>query len=89
MKKMLLTALLSLVTVAGFHCTNLIVGKLASVDGSVMCTYNCDGFGFAQPLSWHAAGKHAPGEMLAIRGWGPQSPVHYVAQADYTYGVVG
>ena len=89
MKKMLLTALLSLVTVAGFPCTNLIVGKLASVDGSVMCTYNCDGFGFAQPLSWHAAGKHAPGEMLAIRGWGPQSPVHYVAQADYTYGVVG
>ena len=89
MKKLLLTALLSLVTVAGFPCTNLIVGKLASVDGSVMCTYNCDSFGFLQPLDWFAAGKHAPGEMLAIRGWGPQSPVHYVAQADYTYGVVG
>ena len=25
-------------------CTNLIVGKKASTDGSVMCTYNCDGF---------------------------------------------
>ena len=74
MKKLLLTALLSLVTVAGFPCTNLIVGKLASVDGSVMCTYNCDSFGFLQPLDWFAAGKHAPGEMLAIRGWGPQSP---------------
>ena len=85
----LLTALLTLVSAAGFACTNLIVGKLASVDGSVMCTYNCDGFGFAQPLGWYAAGKHAPGEMIAIRGWGPQSPVHYVAQADYTYGVVG
>ena len=24
-------------------CTNLIVGKAASADGSVMCTYNCDG----------------------------------------------
>ncbi len=89
MKKFLLTALLTLVTAAGFACTNLIVGKLASADGSVMCTYNCDSFGFLQPLDWFAAGKHAPGEMIAVRGWGPQSPVHYIAQADYTYGVVG
>ena len=70
MKKLFLTALLSLVTVAGFPCTNLIVGKLASADGSVICTYNCDSFGFLQPLDWFAAGKHAPGEMVAIRGWG-------------------
>ena len=26
-------------------CTNLIVGKAASADGSVMVTYNCDTFG--------------------------------------------
>ena len=89
MKRFFLTALLTLASVAGFACTNLIVGRLASVDGSVMCTYNCDGFGFASPLNWSAAGRHAPGEMLAIRGWGPDSPVHYVKQADYTYGVVG
>ena len=89
MKRFFLTALLSLVAVSGFACTNLIVGRLASVDGSVMCTYNCDGFGFASPLNWSAAGRHAPGEMLAIRGWGPDAPVHYVKQADYTYGVVG
>ena len=89
MKRFFLTVLLTLASVAGFACTNLIVGRLASVDGSVMCTYNCDGFGFASPLNWSAAGRHAPGEMLAIRGWGPDSPVHYVKQADYTYGVVG
>ena len=89
MKRILLTAALTLVSAAGFACTNLIVGKLASTDGSVMCTYNCDGFGFASSLSWSAAGRHAPGEMIAVRGWGPMSPVHYVAQADYTYGVVG
>ena len=89
MKRFFLTALLTLASVAGFACTNLIVGRLASVDGSVMCTYNCDGFGFASPLNWSAAGRHAPGEMLAIRGWGPDAPVHYVKQADFTYGVVG
>ena len=90
MKRILLTALLSCVTVAGFACTNLIVGKKASADGSVMCTYNCDGFGFASSLSWSPAGRHAPGEMIAVRGFGPfvREP-HYVAQADYTYGVIG
>ena len=70
-------------------CTNLIVGKAASVDGSVMCTYNCDGFGFASPLSYSAPGRHAPGEMIALRGFGPNATPRYVAQADYTYGVVG
>ena len=90
MKKTLLTTLLSLLTVAGFACTNLIVGKKASVDGSVMCTYNCDGFGFASSLSWSPAGRHAPGEMIALRGFGPfaREP-HYISQVDYTYGVVG
>ena len=91
MKRVLLTALLSFLTVAGFACTNLIVGKKASADGSVMCTYNCDGFGFASSLSWSAPGKHAPGEQIAIRGFGPfmQGAAKYVAQADYTYGVIG
>ena len=89
MKRFVLTAALTLVSAAGFACTNLIVGKLASVDGSVMCTYNCDGFGFASSLSWSAAGRHAPGEMIAVRGFMPEAPVHYVKQVDYTYGVVG
>ena len=70
-------------------CTNFIVGKKASADGSVICTYNCDGFGFAAALSYSAPGRHAPGEMVAIRGWGPGSSVHYIPQAEYTYKVVG
>ena len=89
MKKLVLSAALSFLTVASFACTNLIVGKKASVDGSVMCTYNCDGFGFASPLSYYAPGRHAPGEMISIRGFGPSAGGRFVAQADYTYGVVG
>ena len=89
MKKLVLSAVLSFLTVTSFACTNLIVGKKASVDGSVMCTYNCDGFGFASPLSYYAPGRHAPGEMISIRGFGPSGGGRYVAQAEYTYGVVG
>ncbi len=70
-------------------CTNLIVGKKASADGSVICTYNCDGYGFASSLSYSLPGRHEPGEMIALRGWGPNSETHYIPQAEYTYGVVG
>ncbi len=70
-------------------CTNLIVGKNASVDGSVICTYNCDGFGFASPLTLSLPGRHAPGEMITLRGWGGGDQLRQIRQADYTYGVVG
>ena len=89
MKKYILSAALSFLTVASFACTNLIVGKKASVDGSVMCTYNCDGFGFASPLTYSAPGRHAAGEQIHIRGFGPVGNGRYIAQAEYTYGVVG
>ena len=89
MKKLLFAALLSLWAVSAFPCTNLIVGKKASADGSVMCTYNCDGFGFASPLTISYPGRHAAGEMIALRGFGPQAATRLVAQAGYTYGVVG
>ena len=69
-------------------CTNLVVGKKASVDGSVICTYNCDGFGYAASLSYSRPGAHAPGEMVPIRGWGSHA-LHYIPQAAYTYAVVG
>ena len=30
-----------------------------------------------------------PQLLLTIRGWGPDAQVHYIAQAPYTYAVVG
>ena len=44
-------------------CTNFIVGKKASVDGSVMCSYSADDYGMFQNLCHFPAGKHAKGEM--------------------------
>ena len=70
-------------------CTNLIVGKKASADGSVMCTYNCDGFGFSGSLFYSPAGRHDKDELIAIHGWGPAHEGQYVKQVEYTYNVVG
>ncbi len=89
--------LVSMVAVAAINlsmpaeaCTNLIVGKAASVDGSVICTYNCDGYGFAGSMYRTPGGRHEPGEKIAIRGWGNNGAVKgYIDQVEYTYDVIG
>ena len=90
MKKLFLTLLAAMAIVwQADACTNLIVGKKASADGSVICTYNCDGFGFAGSLFHTPAGRHTPGEKIAIHGWGPTHDDQFVEQVEYTYNVVG
>ena len=88
MKRIILTLIFSLAATAGYACTNLIVGKAASKDGSVICTYNCDGFGFSGSLGYSAPGRHEKGEMIALRSWGG-GEAHLIPQAEYTYAVVG
>ncbi|MBQ9865125.1 MAG: C69 family dipeptidase [Bacteroidales bacterium] len=75
--------------VPSMACTNLIVGKKASKDGSVMCSYNCDGFGFSGSLFYSPSGRHEKGEKIAIHGWGPSHDGQFVEQVEYTYNVVG
>ena len=46
MKKIILSAVLSLAALANsFACTNLIVGKNASTDGSTIVSYSADSYG--------------------------------------------
>ena len=90
MKKLLIiTLMMAIVSVPAIACTNLIVGKKASTDGSVMCTYNCDGFGFSGSLFYSPSGQHEPGELIEIHGWGPSHEGQYVKQVPFTYNVVG
>lgn len=87
--------LLSLVFVLAFDpslgaCTNLIVTKGASADGSVICTYNCDTFGYSGWLTHSPAGRHEKGEKIPIRSfWHPGGIKGYVEQVEYTYNVIG
>ncbi len=87
--------LLSLVFVLAFDpslgaCTNLIVTKGASADGSVICTYNCDTFGYSGWLTHSPAGRHEKGEKIPIRSfWHPDGIKGYVEQVEYTYNVIG
>lgn len=79
--------IVSIAAGAAFACTNFIVTKGASADGSVMITYTCDGE-FHPILRYTPAADHEPGAVLEIRTWG-DSLLGTVKQPPHTYAAVG
>ena len=70
-------------------CSNFIVGKKASVDGSVMCSYSADDYGMFQYLCHYPAAKHAKGEMRKIYDWDTNKYHGEIPEAAETYNVIG
>lgn len=89
MKKLLLMAVLSVVGIGVHACTNFIVGKNASTDGSVMCTYNADSYGMFTGLCHYPAGTHAKGEMRKIIDYDTYVCHGEIPEAPVTYNVIG
>lgn len=83
---LLLSALIAHDAVA---CTNLIAGKKATVDGSVLVSYNADSYGMFGNLYRHVGGTHAKGEMRKIYDWDTNQYLGEIPQAERTYNVVG
>ncbi len=75
----------SLAPAAG-ACTNLIVTRGASADGSVMVTYTCDGE-FVPRLEYTPAADYEPGDSLEITTWGGRV-LGKIPQVAHTYAVV-
>ena len=70
-------------------CTNFIVGKKASADGSVICSYNADSYGAFMWLYHYPAAKHQPGEMRKIYEWDTNKYLGEIPEAAETYNVIG
>ncbi|MBR6367337.1 MAG: C69 family dipeptidase [Bacteroidaceae bacterium] len=70
-------------------CTSLIVGKKASVDGSVIVSYNADSYGLYGFLYHRNAGKHLPGSKRRINCWDTNEYLGDIPEQEYTYNVVG
>ena len=89
MKSLVLSAAMLLASSGAFACSNLIVGKKASVDGSVMVSYNADDYGMFGHLCHYPAGTHPKGTMRQIYDW--DSGVYHgeIAEAPVTYNVIG
>lgn len=73
----------------GFSCTNLIVGKAASKDGSTMISYSADSYSLYGELYHWNANKYAKGEMLKVYEWDTGKYMGEIEQASVTYNVVG
>lgn len=89
MKSLVLSAAMLLASSGAFACSNLIVGKKASVDGSVMVSYNADDYGMFGHLCHYPAGTHPKGSLRQIYDW--DSGVYHgeIEEAPVTYNVIG
>lgn len=70
-------------------CTNVLVGKKASVDGSVFITYAADSHVLYGELYYWPAAKYASGTMLDVVEWDTGKALGKIKQVRETYKVVG
>lgn len=82
-------ALAALGTGAADACTNLIAGKKATTDGSVLVTYAADSHNLYGMLTHTPAADHAPGTMRKVVEWDTGKPLGEIPQPAHTYNVVG
>ena len=88
-KTFALAAIMSASAMEASACTNLIVGKKASVDGSVLVSYNADDYGMFGHLCHYPAGTHKKGEMRKIFDWDTGEYHGEIPEAPVTYNVIG
>ena len=89
MKKIYLILALCSAWVAGMACTNFLVGKNASVDGSTMITYASDSYALYGFLHYVPATDHAAGAGREVKDWDTGKPLCTIPQVAHTYNVVG
>jgi dipeptidase len=90
MKKTFLT-LFSALLISGYSiaCTNFLVTKGASADGSTMITYAADSHTLYGELYHYPAATYPAGSMLDVNEWDTGKYLGKIEQATQTYNVVG
>ena len=89
MKKFYLILALCGAWVAGMACTNFLVGKAASVDGSTMVSYAADSYALYGFLHHSPAADYAEGAVREVKDWDTGKPLCVIPQVAHTYNVVG
>ena len=89
MKKLFLTVFINFSVVSAWCCTNLLVGKLASTDGSTIVSYSADSYSlFGELYHWPAA-TYPEGTLLDVYEWDTGRYMGQIPQAKQTYNVIG
>ena len=89
MKKVIFALILSLAVSTTFACTNFLVTKGASQDGSVMISYAADSHVLYGELYHWPAATWPEGSMLDVYEWDTGKYMGQIKQARETYNVVG
>lgn len=74
---------------AGSTCTNLLITKGATKDGSVMVTYSADSHQLYGELYFTRGASFAPGTMMKIYEWDSGKYLGDIPQVPRTYNTVG
>ncbi|HMM12055.1 MAG TPA: C69 family dipeptidase [Bacteroidales bacterium] len=89
MKRILLILFGVLSTLHGWACTNYLVSRGASVDGSTMITYAADSHIRYGELYFSPAREWPAGSMVTIYDRGTAKPLGQIPQVSRTYQTVG
>ena len=91
MKKTLILAAIAAVILPleVFACTNFLVGKEASSDGSTIISYAADSYGMYGFLHYASASDWPAGSMREVKDWDTGRPQGSIPQVAHTYTVVG
>ena len=89
MKRIYLIFALCSAWVAGMACTNFVVGKDASVDGSTMVSYAADSYSLYGFLRHSPAADYPEGAVREVKDWDTGKPLCTIPQVAHTYNVVG
>ena len=91
--KIKLTALLMAVVMCfanySFACTNFLITKGASKDGSTMVTYAADSHTLYGELYYNRAAQYPEGTMIQVIDWDSGKPLIQIPQVANTYTTVG
>ena len=89
MKRLFLTLLFGVAAWTADACTNFIITKGASTDGSVMVSYAADSHQLYGALYFTPAGKFKPGSMLRVDEWDTGKYLGDIPQIASTYTTIG
>ena len=89
MKRIYLIFALCNAWMAGMACTNFLVGKDASADGSTMITYAADSYALYGFLHYVPATDHPADAVREVKDWDTGKPLCTIPQVAHTYNVVG
>lgn len=82
-------ALFTFVSLTLYPCTNFIITKGASTDGSTMVTYTADSYTFYGTLYHSLPGVYPEGTLVKIYEWDTGKYLGSIKQASQIYNVIG